>query len=520
MKKLMKKLIAMAAAFVMIVTLLPAMGVKAAPAFDVNTKGSITINKTTQDGETKLDGAEFTIYKVVGFKAEGDTLKVSSSKIQNIAEGTNLDKAIKYINENEDTIVNGSYTTEIDPITTGEEGQETGQAKFENLDAGIYVVKETKTPSKEYIPSLPFLVSIPSTKGVDGTDVADDGTAGTTWVYDVVATPKNSGTGGGEKDILTNADVTYVTPNGQEASAEIGDTVKYQIKTTSPAFPEEQQNKKFEISDTVHGLTIDISTIAITVNGETLTNNTPNEFYSVSPEKDGDTFKIIFTDEFLTTKDYKGKSVVVTYNAIVDNDAVIGTDENKNTATIDFGNGSNVYIDDTPSIYVYGLQLEKVDASDNSVKLGGVEFELYRGTTISNETKVKGEEFGCTSDGVFTTDSKGLLAIKGLAEGTYTLKEIKTHEGYVLFANPITVTIETHDVEGATVDTPVITVDGTKATKISDGTYANYFKAVIENQPGFSLPETGGMGTYLFTIGGIVIMAGAAFALIAMKKRA
>ena len=47
-----------------------------------------------------------------------------------------------------------------------------------------------------------------------------------------------------------------------------------------------------------------------------------------------------------------------------------------------------------------------------------------------------------------------------------------------------------------------------------------YFKFEVENQKGFSLPETGGMGTYLFTIGGIVIMAGAAFALIAMKKRA
>ena len=42
----------------------------------------------------------------------------------------------------------------------------------------------------------------------------------------------------------------------------------------------------------------------------------------------------------------------------------------------------------------------------------------------------------------------------------------------------------------------------------------------VRNNKGFSLPSTGGAGTYLFTIGGIVIMAGAAFALIAMKKRA
>ena len=41
----------------------------------------------------------------------------------------------------------------------------------------------------------------------------------------------------------------------------------------------------------------------------------------------------------------------------------------------------------------------------------------------------------------------------------------------------------------------------------------------ITNNKGFSLPATGGMGTYLFTIGGLVIMAGAALLLIASKKR-
>lgn len=81
MKKMMKKLIAMAAALVMIVTLLPAVGVNAAPAFSTTQTGSITINKTTQDGTTKLDDAEFTIYKIVGFTTNGDAIQVSDSQI-------------------------------------------------------------------------------------------------------------------------------------------------------------------------------------------------------------------------------------------------------------------------------------------------------------------------------------------------------------------------------------------------------------------------------------------------------
>ena len=64
--------------------------------------------------------------------------------------------------------------------------------------------------------------------------------------------------------------------------------------------------------------------------------------------------------------------------------------------------------------------------------------------------------------------------------------------------------------------------DGNVETESNNGFTVNggYVNTTVINNKGFSLPETGGMGTYLFTIGGIVIMAGAAFALIAMKKRA
>lgn len=107
------------------------------------------------------------------------------------------------------------------------------------------------------------------------------------------------------------------------------------------------------------------------------------------------------------------------------------------------------------------------------------------------------------------------------------MKETKTNSGYTLLANPITIEIITNseDAEGASVANPVVKINGTITTdKVTVNDTVNgeglYFKFGVENNKGFSLPSTGGMGTYLFTIGGIVIMAGAAFALIAMKKRA
>ena len=70
------------------------------------------------------------------------------------------------------------------------------------------------------------------------------------------------------------------------------------------------------------------------------------------------------------------------------------------------------------------------------------------------------------------------------------------------------------------VPTGVLTYKIDDGKEIETGKTPRLAVVDITNNKGFSLPETGGMGTYLFTIGGIVIMAGAAFALIAMKKRA
>ena len=61
------------------------------------------------------------------------------------------------------------------------------------------------------------------------------------------------------------------------------------------------------------------------------------------------------------------------------------------------------------------------------------------------------------------------------------------------------------------------TVDG---NSVKDNmTEAGVVPVGLQNKSGFNLPATGGMGTYLFTIGGLVIMAGAALLLIASRKR-
>lgn len=524
MKKMMKKLIAMAAALVMIVTLLPAVGANAegkTTAFDPDETGSITINKTTQDPDTPLANAKFEIWKVIGFatNASGEYV-VTESKITDIANGTKLDDIDMSRFTSTSNLANGNYGASVQSDTTNDQGI----ATFTNLTTGIYLVKETQTPdNNKYIASLPFFVSIPSTAGRDenGNMIGSEDQAGKAWIYDITATPKNSEIGG-EKEIVKGEDITYTDLEGN-ASAALGDTVGYKITVRTPAFANEvpDEDKGLEIQDTISGLT------TVKENGKTKVSvqidnvDVPAQYYTVEDTANG--FKVVFTDDFLEVDNYKNKDLVITYSATVNNDAIIGNGEtggNENSATVSFGNNPQE-ITQKPKVYVYGLQMTK--QGQNNDVMDDVVFELYK-DSVSEDNLLR-NKYGADDEGKVYVNSNNLLTIKGMPAGTYVLKEVKTKSGYTLLTNPVIVTIATSDDSdpNVTVKNPKVTVtNGTvsaDASTVTDGKNS-YFAFTVENQKGFTLPATGGMGTYLFTIGGIVIMAGAAFALIAMKKRA
>ena len=113
----------------------------------------------------------------------------------------------------------------------------------------------------------------------------------------------------------------------------------------------------------------------------------------------------------------------------------------------------------------------------------------------------------------FTSDQEGKFEVTGLAklpgEQKYTLREVKAPAGYALPSNQDVDTFnvgpksyETHanGVKYAGTD-PVVTGTGNEALRV--------------NNKKVSIPQTGGMGTVLFTVVGISLMAGA---VIAMKK--
>ncbi len=152
-------------------------------------------------------------------------------------------------------------------------------------------------------------------------------------------------------------------------------------------------------------------------------------------------------------------------------------------------------------------QIVKVSASSTEVKLPGAEFQLegektYKGVSDSNGVISWTE----VVDGTET-------AVTSIPAGTYTLTETKAPSGYMLSETSWTVTIA---VDGGT---PVITVGSTTLSpKTSEENGMTVYSYEFTNEVIYSLPSTGGIGTYWYTIGGMLLMMAAALILYKKKK--
>ena len=539
MKKLWKKIVAVTTAVMMAVTLLPAMANASKASntatikdnFDLNQNGSITIHKTSQDANDPLEGAGFTLYKLVSFKTESGNIVVDeANSITNEALKGNINlidfKTIlaSSIPEN---AASAKRTYESDTKVTKFEEQKTdksGDTTFLNLTPAIYLVVESTVPTisgKQLFESKPFLVSIPYTAGQDENEniIGDTSQAGQKWIYDITATPKNNSAQGSKK--ITKINNNNKTPDDAgNVTTNVGDTVSYRIEATSPAYSNTTDGDKigFEILDKLTNLELVSKSIKAYIVEADKDTEIGESNYTISQPSGDYTFGIKFTKDWIKT--HTNTKVAIIYSAIVTEDAKIGSDANTNEATIIFNNDptNNSYkIPNVPRVYTYGLELTK--QGKNEV-LSDVVFELYK-DEVKAENKVTNSKFGAGTDGTFKTNSDGKITIKGLAAGTYYLKETKTKSGYTLLANPVEIVI-TESPDVATGKTSATcTVDGQATTKKElpekSGNY--YYAFSVQNDKGFNLPSTGGMGTYLFTIAGLVIMAGAAFLLITSRKR-
>ena len=106
---------------------------------------------------------------------------------------------------------------------------------------------------------------------------------------------------------------------------------------------------------------------------------------------------------------------------------------------------------------------------------------------------------------VFVSDSKGGFEVTGLSAGDYQLEEIKAPAGYALSKTPIDFNVKHGTYKSA---------EGNTELEYTSSEETGDYGLKIANKK-MTIPQTGGMGTVLFTVVGVGLMAGA---VMAMKK--
>ncbi|MGI6007196.1 MAG: SpaH/EbpB family LPXTG-anchored major pilin [Ruminococcus sp.] len=318
---------------------------------------------------------------------------------------------------------------------------------------------------------------------------------------------------------------------GGDDTVAIGDTVTYQITTQVPDYPVNAADLTFYINDLL-GEGFDYSgNSTITVYHDAIgeENVVSSDNYTVT-NPSGKTFQINFDEDFILGN--AATPIIVTYQAVVNANAFT-EDALGNDAFLGYSNdpyGDSTYETSTDhDVYTYGIQLDKVNADGTS--LSGAQFTLADAEgSLLTFTKT-------STDGVYNYDpdssnttlevsSSGSLQIQGLDVGTYTLTETKAPNNYVLPTGSITITLTDTEPDGTLDNTSGATATGTIKIRGNVTSSNNVISLDVENtssdDAGFTLPTTGGMGTMIFTILGVLLMAGAVTMVIVIsrKKRA
>lgn len=245
-----------------------------------------------------------------------------------------------------------------------------------------------------------------------------------------------------------------------------------------------------------------------------------NVHYTCTIPDDGnkESFTIKFTpkgyEEIAKHPDYVLR---ISYTATVNNQAKLN---NTNTAELKYAD--NQKTEDKAYVGTLNIPVYKYTSKLGVNKaLPGAEFTLYKNEDCTQalrfskvaETSTYNYSGKETDTATLTSDSNGNIAINGLAEGTYYLKETKAPDGYNLLRDKIEVTIKPV-VNGATQ-----AIDDQTLNVLENGELHEYDKVSVLNNAGSLLPSTGGMGTTLIYLIGGALVLGSGFVL-ANKKRA
>lgn len=358
-----------------------------------------------------------------------------------------------------------------------------------------------------------------------------------------------------------------VNKNGtwqEAADYSVGDSISYKIDVTIPENIE--RLKTFTVTDTPTGLTDDYTTVVVK-DGDTAIANENNSVYEV--KQNGDGFIVKFVPSAMGA--YKGKTLTITYTAVLKDSAVTTVAGNCNTVKLDYsknvkqneepeGDKDKKTVQDEAVVYTFKIHIDKIADDANKTPLEGVEFDLYKqvkhgteGAITDAEAKALGldetqgwvrvnnDVDAAGKHVALKTNAKGVLEVKGLENGTYKLVETKAKDGYNLLKAPVDVSLNiayktTWNVTDHYENGVWVKRDVTKKNEAFDSNEASademnggtqngsktgdgVISTTIINRKGFNLPTTGGFGTLLFSGIGVLLVVAGVGVLLSLKKK-
>lgn len=376
------------------------------------------------------------------------------------------------------------YVLESNLFTTNSEGQ----IAIEGLPVGDYQFVETIAPTGYILDLNPhqFTISANGTVKVDaGKYVADTGTVVNLTVINqtrptldkFVKTESAS-----SEQAATNNEGSY---DAKSATQTAGKIVLWDVKNTTPTNIENYTAYKFT---EVFPAEVDYIAIGSVTLGEvTLTEGVD---YTVTYD---DATRTLVVD-FIVSPTGTPKNNLTSNELLVIN---IESELNEKAldklgqaipldVTLTYNNGEGT--SDTanpavvPEVHTGGINIFKYTGT--GTPLSNAEFQVFK--TEADARALTDPIALISADGLSTyttvvSATDGYAMFKGIAYGTYYIVETKAPAGYNLLSSPVEVTVNNASHNTA------------EAIK-------------IKNNSGFQLPKTGGIGTYIFTFAGILIM--------------
>lgn len=217
------------------------------------------------------------------------------------------------------------------------------------------------------------------------------------------------------------------------------------------------------------------------------------------------TFAVVATDALLQgDKFYNYDTIKVTFSAKVNADiADKVTTDLPNTDGLYYGNEGNFTYkpgNNTVNVATAGLDVTKVDGNTTSTKLAGAEFTLYKDSACTEAITVEGVTVKATT----TTN--------GNDKFYYGKHEFYFTPGVDYFVK------ETKAPAGYNINSTIFKVTAVAKAYTAVGTVENGAATVVKDYP-VTVPQTGGMGTMMFYVGGAALIACAGVLLFVLKRK-